>query len=448
MSAMTDFKRRPDRGPRHPRARQRHRHRPHHPGAVPQGGDLRGHGRARLRGRAQADPEHPFNQPAYEGASVLVVGQNFGCGSSREHAPAGAHALGHQAPSWAAPSARSSSATAPCSASRASRLDRRTSIWLQKAVGRDPQQPVTVDVEKQEVRVRRPGDQGARSRTGRATSSWRGRGTRPACCSRRATRSRPPRSACRTSAASSPVLGRSWRPSARRPSRSATRSTAPATGAPGRPAARLSRRRARLGRGRPARWPRRAAACWCPTCAATGRRGSSIPATPRMAQQAAIGQDLLDFMDALGLERVRLAGYDWGGRAACIAAILAPARVRALRHHRRLQRAEHAGPAAAGLRGGRARLLVPVVFQHRARAPGARAEPPRDLPAPVAGLVAGLALRRRHVRAHRGRLRQPRLRPGGDPLLPPPAPATRRATRASTRSSGGSPSGRASRCRP
>jgi len=53
-------------------------------------------------------------------------------------------------------------------------------------------------------------------------------------------------------------------------------------------------------------------------------------AAPRMAQQAAIGQDLLDFLDALGIERAALAGYDWGGRAACIAAILAPARVRAL----------------------------------------------------------------------------------------------------------------------
>ena len=52
--------------------------------------------------------------------------------------------------------------------------------------------------------------------------------------------------------------------------------------------------------------------------------------TPRMAQQAAIGQDLLDFMDALALDGVVLAGYDWGGRAACIAAILAPARVRGL----------------------------------------------------------------------------------------------------------------------
>jgi pimeloyl-ACP methyl ester carboxylesterase len=53
-------------------------------------------------------------------------------------------------------------------------------------------------------------------------------------------------------------------------------------------------------------------------------------AAPRRAQQAAIGQDLLDFLDALGIERAALAGYDWGGRAACIAAILAPARVRAL----------------------------------------------------------------------------------------------------------------------
>ena len=51
---------------------------------------------------------------------------------------------------------------------------------------------------------------------------------------------------------------------------------------------------------------------------------------PRRAQQAAIGQDLLDFMDALRLERAALAGYDWGGRAACITAILAPQRVRAL----------------------------------------------------------------------------------------------------------------------
>jgi pimeloyl-ACP methyl ester carboxylesterase len=54
------------------------------------------------------------------------------------------------------------------------------------------------------------------------------------------------------------------------------------------------------------------------------------PQEPRMAQQAAIGQDLLELMAALDLAPAALAGYDWGGRAACIAAILAPERVRAL----------------------------------------------------------------------------------------------------------------------
>jgi pimeloyl-ACP methyl ester carboxylesterase len=52
-------------------------------------------------------------------------------------------------------------------------------------------------------------------------------------------------------------------------------------------------------------------------------------AAPRMAEQAAIGQDVVDFADALGLSRFGVAGYDWGGRAAAIAAVLQPERVRA-----------------------------------------------------------------------------------------------------------------------
>jgi pimeloyl-ACP methyl ester carboxylesterase len=39
---------------------------------------------------------------------------------------------------------------------------------------------------------------------------------------------------------------------------------------------------------------------------------------------------LRDFIDALGIERAVLAGYDWGGRAACVVAALWPARVRGL----------------------------------------------------------------------------------------------------------------------
>ena len=54
------------------------------------------------------------------------------------------------------------------------------------------------------------------------------------------------------------------------------------------------------------------------------------PRTPRSGQQAALGHDLLDLLDALGLERAALAGYDWGGRAACIVAALWPQRARCL----------------------------------------------------------------------------------------------------------------------
>ena len=52
--------------------------------------------------------------------------------------------------------------------------------------------------------------------------------------------------------------------------------------------------------------------------------------TPRSGQQAALGADLRAFMDALSIEAAILVGYDWGGRAACVAAALWPERVTAL----------------------------------------------------------------------------------------------------------------------
>src|SRR6186997_3424578 len=49
--------------------------------------------------------------------------------------------------------------------------------------------------------------------------------------------------------------------------------------------------------------------------------------TPRSGQQAALASDLLALLDALKIERAIVAGYDWGGRAACIVSALWPQRV-------------------------------------------------------------------------------------------------------------------------
>jgi 3-isopropylmalate/(R)-2-methylmalate dehydratase small subunit len=96
------------------------------------------------------NPEHPFNSPAYQGASVLVVGQNFGCGSSREHAPQALMRWGIRAIVGGSFGeiffGNCVMLGIPCLVASQDDLE-----WLQKGISRSPQQSVTVDVEKQEV---------------------------------------------------------------------------------------------------------------------------------------------------------------------------------------------------------------------------------------------------------------------------------------------------------
>jgi 3-isopropylmalate/(R)-2-methylmalate dehydratase small subunit len=97
------------------------------------------------------NPEHPFNQSVSQGASVLVVGQNFGCGSSREHAPQALMRWGIRAIVGGSFGeiffGNCVMLGMPCLVATQADLE-----WLQKAIGREPQKSVTVDVEKQEVR--------------------------------------------------------------------------------------------------------------------------------------------------------------------------------------------------------------------------------------------------------------------------------------------------------
>jgi 3-isopropylmalate/(R)-2-methylmalate dehydratase small subunit len=98
----------------------------------------------------KVDPEHPFNQKAYQGASVMVVGANFGCGSSREHAPQALLDWGIQALVGVSFGeiffGNCTTNGMPCLHATPVDIE-----WLQREVGRRPAEPLTVDVERQEV---------------------------------------------------------------------------------------------------------------------------------------------------------------------------------------------------------------------------------------------------------------------------------------------------------
>ncbi|MHC3426662.1 alpha/beta fold hydrolase [Streptomyces sp. DT18] len=71
---------------------------------------------------------------------------------------------------------------------------------------------------------------------------------------------------------------------------------------------------------------RRGYRCYVPYLRGHGETRFRHAHTPRSGQQAALGADLLAFLDALRVPRALFAGYDWGGRAADVAAALWPER--------------------------------------------------------------------------------------------------------------------------
>ncbi|MBI1346912.1 3-isopropylmalate dehydratase small subunit [bacterium] len=99
----------------------------------------------------QQDPQHPFNLPQYQGGKILVAGRNFGCGSSREHAPQALARWGIQAivaESFAEIFFGNCTGMGiPCLRASRADLDR-----LAAAITANPQAEVTVDLQALEVR--------------------------------------------------------------------------------------------------------------------------------------------------------------------------------------------------------------------------------------------------------------------------------------------------------
>lgn len=93
---------------------------------------------------------HPLNDPKHAGASILISGVNFGCGSSREHAPQALHKAGFRAviaQSFAEIFfGNCATLGMPCAAAAAEDIER-----LAAAIEKDPSIEVTIDVEKNRV---------------------------------------------------------------------------------------------------------------------------------------------------------------------------------------------------------------------------------------------------------------------------------------------------------
>lgn len=127
--------------------------------------------------RKALNGEHAFDQPQYQGAKILIVNRNFGCGSSREHAPQALAKWGIQAvigESFAEIFFGNCVAMGiPCVTA-----DNHTVKQLQDLVAANHQSPITINLEKLQVQI---GDYTAPIFIGEGTRSTFISGTWDAC---------------------------------------------------------------------------------------------------------------------------------------------------------------------------------------------------------------------------------------------------------------------------
>ena len=97
------------------------------------------------------DKPHPLNDPRFKGATILLSGANFGCGSSREHAPQAIQKYGFKAiiaENFAEIFfGNCTTLGIPCATA-----NREDIAKIAAAIEQNPQTEIVVDVDKQEIR--------------------------------------------------------------------------------------------------------------------------------------------------------------------------------------------------------------------------------------------------------------------------------------------------------
>lgn len=98
-----------------------------------------------------SDRQHPLNEERFKEATILISGNNFGCGSSREHAPQAIYRAGFRAVIAEGFAeiffGNSTQLGMPCVAASEEDLKK-----LRAAVNEDPQTEITIDLEALEIR--------------------------------------------------------------------------------------------------------------------------------------------------------------------------------------------------------------------------------------------------------------------------------------------------------